>query len=83
MRRGAESAPAGRAKINCDGCIIAFVLPNERESIIMSLLLQSRKKEKRNNEMKMWKKALGLVLALVCLTILSGGVWQNLSRMTV
>lgn len=30
--------------------------------------------------MKTWKKALGLVLALACLTILSGGgVWQNLS----
>ena len=36
--------------------------------------------------MKIWKMALGLVLALVCLTILSGGgVWQNLSlsRMTM
>ncbi len=33
--------------------------------------------------MKTWKKALELVLALACLTILSGGVWQNLSRMTV
>ena len=40
MRRGTESAPAGREKINCDGCIIAFVLLNERESIIIKSLLQ-------------------------------------------
>ena len=33
--------------------------------------------------MKTWKKALGLVLAFACLMILSGGVWRNLSSVTV